>query len=340
MLPLPGICLLAAAGLAAASAAQPLAPEPDDKLAPLIDALESDEWAVRQHAEDALRLALDDLGALEDALETIDRDLSPEARRRLNILGESAFFRSERPGVGISFEAAPDGIRIISTVDGFDAADKLRAGDVILSFGGLAIGNEDAMRTAIMVHDPGDEVEITLRRNNELVKLDLRLGWFRDLNPDRARQPDRSAMRRAWTERAGRKLAGPDTVVDLGLDESLWRRADDVANQARSELYRQRGRSERLLTPGVAGPGSALRPQGFIGGARSNNRVGLHPQEVLRQIDDRIGAITLRIAELEASAAAPDLDPREVGRIELEIQRLREARVELLALRNFDAITP
>jgi hypothetical protein len=341
MLPLPGICLLAIAGLTGAAAAQPLAPQSARELAPLVDALESDEWAVRQHAEDTLRLALDDLGALEDALETIDRELSAEARRRLNILGEAAFFRSERPGVGISFEAAPDGIRIISTVDGFDAADKLRPGDVVLSFGGIAIGNEDEMRTAIMVHDPGDEVEVTLRRNNDLVKQQLRLGWFRNLNPDRARQPDRSAMRRAWAVRAGRQLAGPnDDVVDLGLDEALWRRADDVANQARSELYRQRDRAERMVTPGVVGPGASLQSQGFIGGARSRNQVGLHPQEVLRQIDERIGGVTLRIAELREAAAAPGLDAQDVERIELEINRLRELRSELLALRNFDAVSP
>ena len=339
----PRIWMLASLGVASAAAAQPVAPNAvpqQTDLAPLIDALESEEWALRQHAEDTLRLTLDNLGALERALESVDRELSAEARRRLTMLGEAAFFRSERPGVGISFEAAPDGIRIINTVEGFDADDKLRPGDVILSFGGMAISSEDEMRTAIMVHDPGDEVEIALRRNNELLKVALRLGWFRDLNPDRARRPDRSAMRRAWSVRAEHHLAGADEVVDLGLDDALWRRADEVANQARSELYRQRNQAQRQVTPSVVGPGDTMQAQGFIGGGRSGARVGLQPQEVLRQIDERIGAITLRIAELEEGAMGPDLDAEQVDRIAVEIDRLRDLRRELLALRNYDAVSP
>src|SRR5690606_27111932 len=125
---------------------------------------------------------------LEEALSGIEQELTVEARCRLIKLGEEVFQRSPRPGVGIQYSRATEGVRIDATVRGFDANEHLKRGDVILSFGGIPTPDEETMRTAIMVHDPEDVVQVDVRRDNEIVSLQLRLGWYRDLqNP---RPPD------------------------------------------------------------------------------------------------------------------------------------------------------
>src|SRR5690606_21486660 len=204
--------------------------------------------------------ALSDLATLEQALSGIKHELSPEARRRLTQLGEEVFLRSPRPGVGISFSrnSAADGVRIDSTVAGFDADEHLKRGGILISFGGIATPDDEQMRTAIMVHDPEDVVEVTVRRDNEIVPVQLRLGWFRDLNPASARQPDQAAMRRAWAMRAARHLApdSPEDVgKDVGLQQSVWQGADVVTNQARAQLQ-QRRRANAVLVPKVTVAGA------------------------------------------------------------------------------------
>jgi hypothetical protein len=323
-------------GEAPAPAAQERAPD----LTELIRSLDSEQWARRQGAEDVLREALGDLATLEEALSDVDFELSREARRRLIKLGEEVFQRSPRPGVGISFtpDSAGDGVRIDSTVRGFDADEHLRRGDVIVSFGGIPTPNDERMRTAIMVHDPEDVVEVAVRRDNEIVPLQLRLGWFRDLNPQSTREPDRAAMRRAWAMRAARHLnsAPPEAeavVIEVGLEPALWQSADVVTTQARTQLD-QRRRPKAALVPEVAVAGSPIEAEGDRAGAIVVN-------ERRRQIDAQVEGLTQRISALEANLPRFNgADPRTADQIKKEIDRLRMQLQQYQALRELDGPRP
>lgn len=305
----------------------------------LIEALDADDWTIRQQAEDALRLRLTDLTELERTLEEIDGELSAEARRRLTMLGEAAFMASPRPGVGAQFSGAADGegARIERTVKGFDADKQLQRGDTILSFGGIPTPTYNDMLTAIMVYDPEDVVEVTLRRDNEVVRTKVRLGWYRDLN--NAGGPDRGAMRRAWAIRAGRHLSAPDQAVDLGCDLALWRDADEVNSQAQSQ-WRQNRRGSADPVPSVTGAGMSADPDRMSPRGRAMMSADLRRDELLQQIDERIDSVVARITALEAEAEAPDITADRAAELAEELKRLREVHSQLSALRNPNGFEP
>lgn len=308
-------------------------------VAELIRSLDSEQWAARQRAEDALREALVDLATLEKALEEIEHELSHEARRRLTNIGEEIFLQSPRPGVGISFsrDSAGDGVRIENTVAGFDADEHLKRGDTIIAFGGLPTPNEEEMRTAIMVHDPEDVVELTVRRGNEIVPIQLRLGWFRDLNPVSARQPDKAAMRRAWAIRCAEHLASgqPEDVAErVDLTQALWQGADVVTNQARLELQ-QRRRPRAVYVPDVTVPGAPAEEErvGVTRRADADAAGAAAREQFLRTLEQRVAAMSERITSLETTLERLNGEsPEVVEQIEQEIQQLEMRREELLGL--------
>jgi hypothetical protein len=306
-----------------------------ENLNDLIASLDSGQWAVRQHAEDSLREALSDLATLEEALSGIDQELSAEARRRLIKLGEEVFQRSPRPGVGIQFSRTAEGVRIDATVRGFDADAHLKRGDVVLSFGGVATPDEDTMRTAIMVHDPEDVVPVDVRRDNEIISLQLRLGWYRDLqNP---RPPDAAAMRRAWAVRAARHLSGvEDPVVQMNLDASLWRDCETETRQAQAQLQQQR-RPVATLTPKVSFAGSSVEQDHLVLAARRADDAALMDQRQawLDQLDARVENLSERITALEVARRRLNGENAEmVEQLERELERLRTQRQELLNIRR------
>lgn len=349
-----GSLLVAAAGIAPAQAPSPGEAAVAEQggaaaeagLSELIRSLDSEQWAERQQAEDALREALADLATLEEALSEIEHELSPEARRRLTQLGEEVFLRSPRPGVGISFsrDAASDGVRIDSTVRGFDADEHLKRGDIIVSFGGIPTPDDEQMRTAIMVHDPEDVVEVTVRRDNEIVPVQLRLGWFRDLNPASARQPDQAAMRRAWAMRAAGHLEAEDPddlTAEVDLQQAVWQGADVVTNQARAQLQQQR-RPTAVLVPEVTVAGSPAAEDRLAVDAHSAMaRADQRREQFLRQIDARVASLTERIDALQGQRQLLDGEnPEAAEQMDQELERLRALRQELLTLRDLDNVRP
>ena len=81
-------------------------------------------------------------------------------------------------GVSLADEA-PDGggARVSEVVDGGPADDAgLRPGDVIEAVGGDDVETPDEVRAAVDSHEPGDSVEVRVRRDGDTRTLDVELG--------------------------------------------------------------------------------------------------------------------------------------------------------------------
>ena len=81
---------------------------------------------------------------------------------------------------------------ILSTVYSGTAADAagLKAGDILLTFGGEKIFDDRDLTDMIHDRDPGDRVSITLMRDGENMTVDAVLGTRDDMDrPRRSRAP-------------------------------------------------------------------------------------------------------------------------------------------------------
>ena len=75
--------------------------------------------------------------------------------------------------------AAPDikGLRLTGVRPGSPAdSGGLKAGDVIVEFGGVAVSDLQTYSDALYSHKPGDVVAVVVMRGSERVRLTVRLG--------------------------------------------------------------------------------------------------------------------------------------------------------------------
>jgi putative serine protease PepD len=80
-------------------------------------------------------------------------------------------------GVRLSDAESGDGARIVDVVDGAPADEAgLRAGDVVVSAGGEAVDSGDDLRRAVTEHDPGDTLELEVRRDGGTETITVELG--------------------------------------------------------------------------------------------------------------------------------------------------------------------
>jgi len=87
--------------------------------------------------------------------------------------------KAEHAYLGVSIEAAADGVRLSTVQAGTPSARAgLRADDVVTRIEGKKITSPDALRQAIDAKQPGDTVTVTFLRNGKTrtvtVKLDAR----------------------------------------------------------------------------------------------------------------------------------------------------------------------
>ncbi len=308
--------------------------------------LASESWQARIRAsETILELAetLDESAALptlERALETwiadargsdaYDGDLA-EVLARFEFAAINAFFKGPRAGLGITYDQSPSstGVRLGGTVQGFDAYEKLRDGDIVLSISGIPVesGSLD-LPVAIASHLPGEEALIELIRGGETMEVAVTLGRRADLNA--ARRLNQPVVRRAWALRLARLRGEPDqsrletdavrVVIDAPDFESTSRSRPRLADVAIGG------------TPGMAPP----RLAGVVAQAAPGNNNQAAIRAELSRVNSDLGRVLRAIRAIEASIASADLELRMTadtveGRAYAEQLRARviELRTEL-----------
>lgn len=162
--------------------------------------------------------------------------LSEEQRQRLVAAGRDLFRQSPRAAMGVTFNQfeGPHAI-IVNTQQGFDSARVLKPGDEIHTFDGLPVDGRDELRVHIVSHDPGDLVKLGIVRAGQPMRVELRLGDYRELGAPAAIDPQ--TMKDAWELRVERtslaSTAAP--VLDLPLTEDGWIAMRDAASTTLDE---------------------------------------------------------------------------------------------------------
>ena len=83
----------------------------------------------------------------------------------------------EHAYLGVGLADADGGARIVEVRDGGPAEDAgLRNGDLVVRAGGEQIGNGDDLRAAVNAREPGDELELQVRRGSALRTVTVELG--------------------------------------------------------------------------------------------------------------------------------------------------------------------
>ena len=100
------------------------------------------------------------------------------AKRVVDELLQSGEVQHAYLGVGLEDEPAEDGgVPLSEIADGGPADDAgLRAGDVIVAVGGDEVATPEDVRDAIDSRDPGDEVEVRVRRGDDTRTVTVTLG--------------------------------------------------------------------------------------------------------------------------------------------------------------------
>lgn len=179
-------------------------PTAEARLTEAVGELNSSELRVRAAA--MTRLLQDEtftLGVIEKALKSGGEKLSPEARSRLVTAARDRFSRSKRGAIGIQFWMhLRDRVVVERTFENFDAAGKLREGDMIVRADGAAITGPNArnrLQAIIVSHDPGSTINLEVRRGEKVEPVAVLLGKREDL--ENSMMTD-DIIQRAWAVRA------------------------------------------------------------------------------------------------------------------------------------------
>jgi serine protease Do len=82
--------------------------------------------------------------------------------------------------------AATDRVRVGTVVDDSPAAQAgILPGDEIVVFGGVQIGKFDSLKRQVQLHRPGENVFMEVRRGDELLRLEVRIGALRQRETQR-----------------------------------------------------------------------------------------------------------------------------------------------------------
>lgn len=228
------------------------------RLATHVAALDHPSLQVRESAladilnDSAISLAMVEAimeSGLRTATDTETKPLSPEQQKRLETIGLARFAQMPRAAMGVQFapfDSRSSGVEITAPIDRFDAKRVLEPGDIIQKIGGLPITRQDQLRTAIISHEPGDEVELQILRAGEQLNVKLFLGHRAALEEqNRALRGgqnrnwsgvdtiDAATLQAAWKIRAERVLAArpqsqPQALIDSGLNQAQWATLSDA----------------------------------------------------------------------------------------------------------------
>ena len=171
--------------------------------------------------------------------------MSPEQRIRLERVGLRLFIRLPRAAMGIQFANRNDRTpaEISTTLPDFDASRVLLGGDIITRLDGQEIRTGMDLRWAIISHDPGELVGVTVTRDDRVVQVSLTLGSYARLHNAALNE---AVLAQAWRWRLARRLSAgattPEPPIEPPFDSPDGRVASggvpsDAASPASMTVY-------------------------------------------------------------------------------------------------------
>lgn len=298
---------------------------PADEFRQLVGLLESKDFGERESATKKLR---EDERLTFKQVEALLQDpasrISVEARVRLLSVGHDLFVKEDRAALGFQFGGQLSGRVVVSnTFPKFPAYKKLEPGDMIIEVAGVPVsgrGGTSGLQSIIVSRDPGDQLDMVIRRGAEKVRLSVELGRYNDLdqagmmgNPNVQRGPNPELVERAWRVRS-QSLGGlSKDVVKFDIDPDHF---SQTSRERRQELIYKRlqsGDDRPIPVGGGTNRGAGINVDGGRGAVVTMNR--------------RIGQ--LRVAQVQGGWNDQDLDwamPKQTPAEELRI--LTQSRVQ------------
>lgn len=233
-----------------------------ERLRTLVRDLGSTDLRTRAQADRAIA---DDPAITLPMIEEVLRDpaiqLSTDARERLLSSARQRFNTSPRGAMGVQFwmqSGLRDRVIIEATLRDFpDAQAKLRPGDMVIEAGGLRTVGPLAQQTfqsVVVSRDPGDLVPLVIRRGEQKVDVNVRLGRRDDLRGNAFLSPD--AIDRAWRVRAGSLMGGDIPVIAPPDGQSIdWGDPNQISSRAFRAALRQKGMGDIVVCPELVGGG-------------------------------------------------------------------------------------
>lgn len=321
----------------------------------LIGSLDDSSWIVR---EQSTRMLGDpnegfELDMFADALER--GDLSPEARLRLKIAARELFGQTTKAGLGVGFGAVRDGGveigTVVADVDRFPAAGMLVPMDLIVGAEGKPLTTSEELRAMILSHEPGETLNLMVRRGERVLDLDLPLGSYEFLKgaaPISPRVADR-AIEIRWARRGISIPASNIAGSEISVDDWIIAGYPEEPGSFRASNAR---RSPKLVSPGsgrdvFVGVGSVVRGRIEPWSNRSNASVAIVQArriELSKQMNIARMQIQLLRGGAEVLTEQAGQNPND-GTIKIKlndaIKQLRISQDELDRLTNeFDSLSP
>jgi hypothetical protein len=317
----------------------------------LVEALGSEDFDDREAAQASLRSLPTRPEEIAEALPD-DIELSMEQWARLDAALFDRYLAIPRAGLGVQMRPIENGvgIELVRVVEQFPAAAVLKEGDVVIATDGRALPAEPsaALRAAILSHDAGGTMDLTIRRNGRTMMIKCPLGSYDDLNAGAASRLSVDLLMEAWDLRRERLgLTPPDAALDplnaigerTDRDTFLLDRrrsgprvlaggqpATSVGNATAAQRVvdgdrRQVGRIT-ITTRGRGGalPVQLLRPP-----------VGLTGERVLQALQDQANQLIGEINRYERQLRDETLDRRARQAIEAQLRKARQSLSEVRA---------
>jgi|GEM_PF-4260466 len=213
-----------AAGVALAATSLAWSQSPDEsRINGLVDLLAAPVFADRERATEQLEVFPGELEPLiRKRLAT--SELTPEQIIRLETVLSDRFIDAPRAALGVGF-TAPGRVNnqvqqvpviLDKVLAGFPCSATLRPGDIIRVVDGYKLpptGGGDRVRTTIISHLPGEELELLIERDGRPSFVRVPLGDYSRLNNP---PPPPAMVKAAWSIRKARLgLNAPDTYPPL-----------------------------------------------------------------------------------------------------------------------------
>ncbi|MGE4198648.1 MAG: hypothetical protein AB7G11_16180, partial [Phycisphaerales bacterium] len=333
-----GCAIVAAGTLGAAALAQPVggvdhgdAPagaSRESKASLYIESLAKLNSPIAMEREAAQEVLSNDpaftLKQIEQSLR--DGSLSGEQRCRLMQAARDRFFTSTRAAMGVQFSRLPLPERVVleRTYPQFPSFEVLQRGDMIIEVEGEQLrsrGAWDRLGAHIVSKDPGESLSLVIRRGEQKIPVEVKLGSYRDLPGNNG--VDLAKYERAWELRSARYRTTSPEPIATGIPAGKW----ELGLTTPEEQKRIR---IKMQMPTI------YRPRLIAGGEPRGGEVDEQEQlEIWNAFNNgRINALDQRRIQnlLRAGmGGAPDFDSMVTMTVQQEIAGLEQYREQLRA---------
>lgn len=261
-------------------------PEAPARLAKLIEELQSPDFKTRCRADRTLNEDTGiSLSQIELAIKQHGDDLTLDTRERLCSAARGRFNQTPRAAMGIQFwmnSNLRDRVVIERTFPKFDSNTKLEDGDMVVEADGVKIGGPTArtrFQSVIVSHDPGDVIPLVVRRGEQKLDTEVKLGRRDELENNPGVTPD--ILDRAWRVRADSILRPEQAAIRPPVVPQDWSDRQTTA-QIRVERLAARRKGPTPGGPTLVGGGmprgadqlnDQLDPRQYAGAFRRNGQV-------------------------------------------------------------------